>query len=66
MAMRMVQKYQIKPGFFCMTLEILRSTFLSNNGKTSFWSVTITSHPSKAMPAMELHIRLGINPQPKY
>ena len=53
MGMRMVQEFQITPGFFCMTLETLRSTFLCNNGKTSFWSVTITSHPSKAMPAKE-------------
>lgn len=64
--MRMAKKFQIKPGFFCVILEILRSTFLCNNGKTSFWSVTITSHPNKAMPAMELQIRLGITHQPKY
>lgn len=39
-----------EPGFICMILEVLRSTFLISNGKTSVWSVEITSHPSKAMP----------------
>lgn len=39
-----------EPGFICMILEVLRSTFLISNGKTSVWSVEITSHPSNAMP----------------
>lgn len=31
-------------------LEVLRSVFLISRGRTSVWSVEMTSHPSKAMP----------------
>lgn len=36
--------------FACKIREVLRSTFLISNGRTSTWSVVITSHPSSAIP----------------
>lgn len=41
-------------GLIWLILEVLRSTFLFSNGKTSFWSVATTSHPNNAIPGKKI------------